>query len=257
MLVYMANPLISCIVPVFNGERYLAEALDSILAQTYRPVEIIVVDDGSTDGTRQVVTSYGDRVHYFWQPNGGPPRARNLGLSLTQGEFVAFLDADDLWRPDKLSLQMARFGERPELELCITHCQVFWIAELREEEARFRDHRLSQALPGYVTQTLLARRAVFDRVGDFDTSRRVGDPADWFLRAAEQGAVMELLPEVLVYRRFHESNFSVESYTRRMKPSMQNAILEVVKASLDRRRSQGNRSPMPLSFPRAHEDKKF
>jgi glycosyltransferase involved in cell wall biosynthesis len=252
----MENPLISCIVPVFNGERYLGEALNSILAQIYRPVEIIVIDDGSTDGTRRLVTSYGDQVRYVWQPNSGPPRARNFGLSVAKGEFIAFLDADDLWQPDKLKIQMTRFRERPELDLCVTYCQVFWIPELREEEERFRSHRLSQPLPGYVTQTLLARRVVFDRVGGFDTSRKVGDPADWFLRAAEQGAVMELLPDVLVYRRFHENNFSVESDTRRMKPAMQDAILEVVKASLDRRRDQSNTGPMPLNFPPADRDKK-
>jgi glycosyltransferase involved in cell wall biosynthesis len=252
----MQNPLISCIVPVFNGERYLGESLDSILAQSYRPIEIIVVDDGSTDATREVVASYGDQVRYLWQPNAGPPRARNFGLLLAQGQFVAFLDADDLWQPDKLSLQMARFRERPELDLCVTYCQVFWIPELHEEEVRFRDHRLSQPLPGYVTQTLLARRALFDTVGDFDTSRRVGDPADWFLRAAEQRAVMEILPEVLVYRRFHENNFSVESDTRRMRPSMQDAILQVVKASLDRRRRQDNTGSMRLRFPPTQRDKK-
>jgi hypothetical protein len=151
---------------------------------------------------------------------------------------------------------MTRFRERPELDLCVTHCQVFWIPELHEEEARFRSHRLAQPLPGYVTQTLLARRSLFDTVGDFDTSRKVGDPADWFLRAAEQGAVMEVLPDVLVYRRFHENNFSVESNTRRMKPSMQDAILQVVKASLDRRRGQSHTDPMCLNFPPADRDKK-
>jgi glycosyltransferase involved in cell wall biosynthesis len=252
----MANPLISCIIPVFNGERYLGQALDSILAQTYRPIEMIVVDDGSTDGTRQLVASYGDSVRYLWQSNAGPPRARNFGLSAAEGEFVAFLDADDLWLPDKLSCQMARFRERPELDLCVTYCQVFWIPELSEEEARFQGHRLSRPLPGYVTQTLLARRALFAKVGDFDTSRLVGDPADWFLRASEQGAVMDLLPDVLVYRRFHENNFSVESGTRRMTPHMQDAILHVVKASLDRRRRENAADPMPLAFPHAQQEKK-
>jgi glycosyltransferase involved in cell wall biosynthesis len=243
----MANPLISCIVPVFNGERYLAEALDSMLAQTYRPIEVIVVDDGSTDGTRQVVTSYGDRVRYFWQPNAGPPRARNLGLSLVKGEFVAFLDADDLWHPEKLERQMERFEARPKLDLCVAYLETFWVPELHEEQARFQGHRLSQPLPGYVTVTLLARRNLFDTVGYFDTSRRVGDPMDWFLRAAEQGTVMELLPDVLVYRRFHENNFSVESGTRRMTSFMQDAVLRVVKASLDRRR-RNQPEPAPLKF---------
>src|SRR2546426_10667200 len=98
----MKESLISCIVPVFNGERYLHETLNSILAQTYRPLEIIVADDGSTDGTRTIVASYGQQVRYLWQLNAGPAAARNLGLTAAKGEFIAFLDADDLWHPEKL-----------------------------------------------------------------------------------------------------------------------------------------------------------
>lgn len=121
----MKQPLISCIVPVYNGELYLREAIDSILAQTYRPLEIIVVDDGSTDATPDVVAGYGDRLRYIRQPNAGPGAARNHGLNLAQGEFIAFLDADDLWHPDKLARQMTRFLNRPDLDLCITYAQHF------------------------------------------------------------------------------------------------------------------------------------
>jgi glycosyltransferase involved in cell wall biosynthesis len=248
----MDVPLISCIVPVFNGERYLGETLDSILAQTYRPIEVIVVDDGSTDSTRGVVSSYGDRVRYFWQPNAGPPYARNTGLNSAQGEFVAFLDADDLWHPEKLARQMARFEARPELDLCVTHLQRFWIPQLKKERKRFQNHRFAEVLPGYVTQTLLARRSLFDSVGNFNTSRRVGDPLDWFLRASEQGAIIELLSDLLVYQRMHENNLSVELGTRRMTASMQNAILDVVKASLDRRRLQNQTDPASLKFSTKH-----
>ena len=92
----MQSPLISCIVPVYNGERYIKEALDSILAQTYRPLEIIVADDGSTDGTESVVANYGNRVRCLWQPNAGPAAAWNLGVRAAQGEFVVFLDSDDV-----------------------------------------------------------------------------------------------------------------------------------------------------------------
>jgi len=90
------DALISCIVPVFNGERYIKEALDSILAQTYRPVEIVVADDGSTDGTADIISSYGEKVRYIWQPNAGLATALNLGLRTARSQFVAFLDADDL-----------------------------------------------------------------------------------------------------------------------------------------------------------------
>jgi glycosyltransferase involved in cell wall biosynthesis len=232
----MKLPLISCIVPVFNGERYLGEALDSILRQTYRPIEIIVADDGSTDGTPAVVARYGDQVRYDRQEHAGAPVARNLGLSIAHGEFVAFLDSDDLWHPEKLQRQMARFEARPELDLCVTHLQNFWIRDLEDEEARFQNHRLAAVLPGYVTQTLLARRAAFDGVGRFNENLSVGDPADWFLRASERGVVTEMLTDILVYRRMHESNMSMQAGTRRMTSAMQDAILGVVKASLDRRR---------------------
>lgn len=232
----MKPSLVSCIVPVFNGERYLGEALESILAQTYRPIEIIVVDDGSTDTTPAVAACYQDRIRYVRQDNAGAPSARNLGLSLSSGEFVAFLDADDLWRSEKLERQMRRFDVRPELELCVTYLQNFWIAELKAEEKRFKGHRLSEPGPGYVTQTLVARRSAFDRVGMFDESLQVGDPTDWFLRAGERGLVTELLTDVLVNRRMHDNNMSMQAGTRRMTPQMQDSMLHVVKASLGRRR---------------------
>src|SRR5215469_8348389 len=103
----MKSPLVSCIVPVFNGEQYLAEALDSILTQTYRPLEIIVADDGSTDGTAAVVARYGNRVRYLFQPNAGTAAACNLGIKAAQGDFIGFLAADDLWHPEKLARQLA------------------------------------------------------------------------------------------------------------------------------------------------------
>jgi glycosyltransferase involved in cell wall biosynthesis len=228
----MTPPLISCIVPVFNGERYVKEALDSILAQTYRPLEVLVADDGSTDETAAVVTPYGAPVRYLSQPNAGPAAARNLGLCAARGEFVAFLDADDLWHPEKLALQMARFQARPELDLCVAYVQNFWSRELTDVSPRYRDHpRLTKPWPGYLTQTLLARRTVFDTIGQFDSVLRHSSDTDWFLRAAERGAVMELLADTLVYRRLHRANYSrLEASTSREE------YLRLVKASLDRRR---------------------
>ncbi len=230
----MNRSLISCIVPVYNSERYLKEALDSILVQTYRPLEIIVVDDGSTDGTAEVVAGYGKGVRTVWQPNAGPAAARNRGLSLVQGEFVAFLDADDLWDPEKLERQMARFRARPDLDYSVTYVQNFWIPELKEEAERFRKHRISHPMPGYVTQTLLTRRILFDTIGQFNTTLWYGDGTDWFLRAAEQGAIIELLPDVLVNRRLHLANLS-----RREALASRGEYLQILKTSLDRRRRDG------------------
>ncbi len=203
-----APPLITCIVAVYNGQPYLAEALDSILAQTYRPLELVVVNDGSTDETARVIEGYGDTVRAVWQPNGGPAAARNHGLSLAGGEFIAFLDADDRWHPEKLSRQMACFDARTDLEMSVTLVQNFWAPELREEEAQFRDHKLSKPAAGYSTVAMLAKKAVFDTVGQFTESWQHVHDTEWFIRAADAGIVSELLSDVLVFRRLHRHNRS-------------------------------------------------
>jgi glycosyltransferase involved in cell wall biosynthesis len=230
------KPLISCIVPAFNAERYLGEALDSILAQTWRPIEVIVVDDGSTDGTAQVAERYGERIRYIRQANGGPAAARNRGLDAATGAFIAFLDADDLWHEDKLTRQMARFEARPELELCLSHLRHFWIQEMKQEEKSWHDDRFFGDVPAYVVQGMLARRELFDLVGQFDTTLRLGDDTDWFLRVDERGTVSERLPDVLIFRRMHQTNISREYDT-----SFE-ALPRIIKASLDRRRSIAKKS---------------
>lgn len=227
----MTRALISCIVPVFNGERYLREALESIFHQSYHPLEVIIVDDGSTDGTAAVAAAYGEKVTYLRQDNAGPAAARNLGLSVSHGEFVAFLDADDLWHQEKLARQMARFQARPELEMCIVHVQNFWAPELQAEATRFHDQRFMQPQPGYTMQALLARRPLFGRIGKLNPALRQAEDTDWFLRATEQGTVMDVLPEVLVYRRLHQANL-----TRSEASANREWLTRVFKASLDRRR---------------------
>ena len=209
----------------------MREAIDSVFAQTYRPSEIIIVDDGSTDNTAAVIRSYGDRVCCLRQNNQGPVSARILGLGAARGEFIAFLDADDLWHKEKLERQMARFYARPELDYCVTHVQNFWIAEMHAEAEKYQQHRISQPLPGYVTGTLLARRATFDKVGPFNPDLGHGDSTDWFLRAAEVGAVMELLPDVLLFRRLHQENRS-----RVLAERSRSEFLRLLKLSLDRKR---------------------
>lgn len=236
--------LISCIVPVFNGERYLREALDSILKQNHRPLEIIVADDGSTDETRLIAESYGEPVRFVTQPTAGPPATRNLGLDTAQGDFIAFLDADDLWHASKLDRQMARFDARPELDACVTYIQNFWIPELQEEQTRLREHRMSKPLPGYVTMTLLARREIFGAVGPFNPELWHSDSMDWFLRAHEKGAIIECLPEVLVYHRMHERNLS-----RRSGTESREEFLDMVQLSLRKRRETAHSAAEQYHFP--------
>ena len=204
-------PLISCVVPVFNGERYLGETLDSILAQTYQPLEIIVADDGSTDGTASVVGRYGEQVRYLRQANAGEAAARNLGLSGASGEFVAFLDADDLWQPEKLERQMSRFQNPPQIDLCFTRYNNFWVPELAEEEQRYKGQTLAQPQSAWSISTLLARRSAFERFGKFSNDGSWPPESEnliWFLHAAERGAVIEVMPDIMMLRRLHAANQS-------------------------------------------------
>lgn len=229
------SALISCVVPVYNGERFLAEALDSIFTQSYRPLQVIVVDDGSTDGTASAAQRYCGRITYLRQDHAGPATARNRGIRAATGEFLAFLDADDLWVEDKLARQMSRFESRPELEMCTGHVRNFWVPEMAQESTRVGDAFLND-LPGFVLQTLLVRRSAFDRVGYLDEKiGLLGDDTDWFVRAKEQSLVAEMLPDVLVHRRMHQTNIS--RATRRAEGKED--IMNVLMAKMARRRGEG------------------
>lgn len=224
----MGQRLVSCIVPVFNGERYLGEALHSLLAQTYTSVEIIVVDDGSTDRTPQILKNFGKQIRSLRQDNGGPAAARNSGVGIAQGDFIAFLDADDLWHPEKLTRQLSCLEARPGIDLCVSHMQNFWSPQFKTQAEHFRNHPLAKPMPGYFSlQTLCIRRNVFDAIGLFNTELRLCEDVQWFLRAIERGEVILVVQDILTYRRLHESNIS-------RVPEVQKILEQVVRASSSR-----------------------
>ena len=240
--------LVSCVVPVFNGEKYIQETLHSILAQTYKHLELIVADDGSTDNTKNLVAEFGSKVKCLSQANQGPAAARNLGLLAAQGEFIAFLDADDLWHKEKLERQIARFEQNAELDLCVTHIKNFWTTEMENEAIRHPEHRRSRPLPGYSSTTLLARRSLFNEVGLFNTKLKHCDDTQWFLRVNESGAESVLLPDVLTFRRMHKTNRSKDLATASL-----DEYLKLIKMSLDRRRKDES-TVRPYSFPTTFND---
>jgi glycosyltransferase involved in cell wall biosynthesis len=209
--------LVTCVVPVRDGARFLGEALDSILAQTWRPFEVIVVDDGSTDETAVVAGRYGQRVRYFRQEPRGPAAARNRGVGAAMGSLIAFLDSDDLWAPDKLARQMSGMDT---LDLNFTQYQNFWDSGLAEEEARYRDHPLSKPSTEQCISTLLVRSDMLKRLGGFDERRLHGENTPLFMKAARTGARVGMVPEVLAYRRFHAN-----SYTRTDPKGVREALL--------------------------------
>jgi glycosyltransferase involved in cell wall biosynthesis len=224
------SALVSCIIPAYNAGRYLAESLQSVVDQSYRPIEIVVVDDGSTDDTAALARRF-PNIRVISQENGGPAAARNRGVAESTGPFIAFQDADDIWHPEKLSRQFARFQLRPDLELCTCQIENFWTPESVEDAAKYNDPRLGKVYSGFVMQTLLARRSAIERIGPLRVEFRTGEDSDWFMRARDMGAVMEILPETLVRRRLHRDNL-----TRQSGSDVQQALVQAVHESILRRR---------------------
>ena len=222
------HPLVSIIIPVYNAEAYLAEAIESVLRQTYRPIELIVVDDGSTDSSAEVAKRF-DKVRFCFQPQSGAAAARNQGSSLAQGKFLAFLDADDLWSAHKLSRQMAAFDNNPALDILFGQVKPFHSPEL-DEETKKRLPIPANIMPGYHPGTMLIRRDAFFRVGQFETQWRVGEFIDWYAKAMELGLKSQMLPEVVMKRRLHTTSLG----TRERKSQID--YLRILKAALDRRR---------------------
>jgi glycosyltransferase involved in cell wall biosynthesis len=220
---------ISVVIPVFNCERYLGEAIESVLAQTYRPAEILVVDDGSTDGSGDVARGYGPPVRYVFQPNSGAASARNRGSELAEGSFLSFLDSDDLWAEDKLLRQMACLDGDPQLDMVSGYVEHFISPDVREELlGKVRCPELPMSAPG--PATMLIRRAAFFKVGLFETGYRLGETISWLAKAMERGLRGSVLPGVMVRRRLHLYNIS------RVSRDARSDYLRIARKSLERRR---------------------
>jgi len=202
----MSNvPSISAVIPAFNAVNYVAEAIDSVLAQTVSVWEVIVVDDGSTDNTFGVASSYGTPVKCVRQDRAGPGRARNRGVSQARGAFLAFLDADDLWLPDKLERQLAAFAADPSPEIVFGAVEQF-ICPLVGESLTRRVRLPDQPQTGLVAGTMMLSSATFATVGSFDETLHTGEFIDWFARAKDLGLRIEALSAPVMRRRIHTHN---------------------------------------------------
>ncbi len=224
------RPSVSVIIPVFNGIRYIGEALQSIRAQEYQPLEILVVDDGSTDRVGDLLAADFPDVRYRRQEHLGLPTARNTGLASASGALIGFLDSDDLWAPGKLVLQADFLAQRPELEAVFGNIRQFYTPESVDIEGRYRYSQ--EVLPGLHPDTMLAHAAAIRRVGRFDPNVEMGEFLDWFARAREADFSYHVLPEVLAYRRIHSGNMGI-----RRRDETASGYAHLLKAALDRRRN--------------------
>jgi len=208
----MITPPISVIIPVYNGEHYLGEAIASVLAQTVQPAEVIVVDDGSTDASLAVAMRFAPTVRIITQANQGASAARNRGIALSSGEFLAFLDADDLWVADKLQQQMLALANKPKIAMVFGQVEQFYSSEVAEQ-ARLPDLGDRQRLAGVHVGAMLIRRRAFAYVGPFDTQWQVAHFIEWHQRAAALGLQSLVLPSVVMRRRIHTDNLGIRAYT--------------------------------------------
>ncbi len=226
-----SNTLVSVIIPVYNSELYLEESIQSVLAQTYQPLEILIINDGSTDGSESVAMKFAQQTIYLYQSNQGAAAARNRGIKKSSGEFLAFLDADDLWESDKIAKQMDILEQEADLDMVFGNVFQF-ISEDTKSVSRARLDEADQILPGYVPGTILIRKKAFLKVGLFSTAWKVGEFIDWYLKAMETGLNPVMLPDIVMRRRIHSSNLGI-----RLK-DMRNDYVKIIKASLDRRRNK-------------------
>ena len=226
----MHTSLVSVVIPVYNGETYLVETLESVLNQTYPHTEVITVDDGSTDTSAEIIGRY-PQIRYVCEENGGVAIARNNGLRLAQGDYLALLDQDDLWDPRKLEFQVDFLEKHPETGIVSSLLQ-FFLQEGIEKPDWVRAELLESPRPGYLGNFLI-RRDVITRVGFFDPQYTLASDHDWFMRAADAGVKMEYIDTVLLHKRVHRHNESQrEESTREM--------LRIHRQSIQRKKHQTN-----------------
>ena len=232
----MNAPPVSVIIPAWNAGQFLAEAIATVRRQIWPITEILVVDDGSTDDTAAVARAAGAGVRLVCQKNLGPAAARNRGLAETQGEFVTFLDADDLYEEEKIAREMEALLADPSAEIAVSFMQLFATAP---DGAR-QLIQAPQFIFGFACGTY--RRRVFEGPdGKIDESLRRGEDTDWFLRCCERGVPVKMIPRPgLLYRR-HPGSITWG------KNVQEKGLLQILKRSLDRRRADGSGQHAPAA----------
>lgn len=236
----MSEAEISVVVPVYNGADFIASTLASVSAQTLAPIEIIVVDDGSTDGSGEIAARV-PLVRVVRQENRGAAAARNRGIAEARGDQIAFLDADDQWEPVKLERQHAALRARPEAGYA-TCLQRLVFDEGRPPPWWIPPQQLAGPVPVWIPSAFLIRRDCLERTGGFNETQSYHEDTDWMIRSREIGYPGLIVPEPLLIRHIHDHNAS-----HREDPTRE-ALARVLVASLARRRA-GGRIAEPLRGP--------
>jgi glycosyltransferase involved in cell wall biosynthesis len=222
----VTRPTTSVVLAVRNGERFLAQALESILQQSYPPTELIVVDGGSTDRSAEIAASY-DAVTVIQQSRDGLAQAWNQGVEASSGELIGFLDSDDHWLPGKQEAQVTLLEERPELAGVVAWAR-HELAPGADPPPGFRPELLDADRPGPMPGTLLVRREVFDQIGYFDEDYQLAMDVDWLARVKDSGLELPTMDRTVLVKRVHPSNLShsrPEIYHRELVKALRESAL--------------------------------
>jgi glycosyltransferase involved in cell wall biosynthesis len=205
----MKNPLVSAIISVKNGEQFLAQAIESVLAQDYEPFELLIILGESVDKTEDIARSY-EKAQCIIQSGKGIANANNTGIQYASGSLVAFLSHDDMWKPEKLSTQVKFMMEHPEYEYTTARVK-FFLEPGRNIPSGFRKELLDGDHVGHIMETLMAKKTLFSKVGYFDTELKISEDVDWFSRAIDMKIPTAVVPEVLLLKRVHDTNVSIST----------------------------------------------
>jgi glycosyltransferase involved in cell wall biosynthesis len=223
-------PEISVVIPLFNAEPYFAQCLESVISECAGyGTELIIVNDGSTDCSEKIVLDIAPRAKLIRQENRGQAAARNAGVREAMGEFLAFIDADDLWPAGRMEPLLSAFHSAGEIDAVFGHVRQFISPELTSDQKSKID-LTHEVLPAFSPGGMLCRRNSFLRAGLFSEDLVVGEFIDWFMKAKDSSLSFKIIPSIVLKRRLHTSNVSLR------KKDMRSTFVHIVKASLDRKR---------------------
>ena len=233
----MASARVSVVIPVHNGEAYLGKAIASVRRQSRAPFEIVIVDDGSTDGTAAVAEALGSDIRLIRQRHSGVTVSRNRGVQAARGDLIAFLDGDDMWTDGKLDTQVPILLEHSDIQIALGHTRRMWMPVGREAAAS--GLRLGNPELALHLGAALIRRSTFETIGAFDETLPRAEDWDWFMRVRERGALIVVHPEVMLFYRRHGSNMTNQW------PESMTSFAQMIQKSIARRRSHGQTTSLP------------
>jgi len=226
------QPTVSVVIAVRNAERYLAECLDSVAAQTLQDFEILVVDGHSTDRTEAIARGY-PKVRFFQQDGTGFQNAWNSGIRAAKGRTIAFVDSDDRWTPTKLEKQLAMLDADPELEAVIGKMR-FFMEPGEVPPPGFRDRVLGRDHIAQMPGVLMVRPRLFEKIGLWAEDWQIASDIDWFLKLKDSGLPVGVVPELLLEKRVHSRNLSYVTASDRIYPT---EVLRLLHESIERKRA--------------------